>query len=246
MHEDQKRQRRQRRRRRIPKKRHFRVIPLNPAYYSRRPRYARVALVSWENGKQIAYRFDHLTKHELDDFWKMGDSEKRHFLKRNCNRHHRKPRCQDGETSPDNLSYVDIFSHVQYNYLVKEVACWCDCQIQDVFTRDISHFLRVFYQEMRVIMSNPDSDRIVGLPHALKKRKNIKQFRRRFLLGIARWSGVAISEVSINHVHRFIRYLYFPLKRLAFDCESGKLKTLSEFVKVLNAVWLPRDEPIRL
>lgn len=222
------------------------VIPLNPAYYCRIPRYARVALVHWENGRKIAYRFDHLAKHELDDFWRMGGAEKRHFLKHNCNKHHRKPRCQGGQTFPDNISHVDIFSHVQYNHLVKEVACWRDCQIQEVFTHDILRFLRTFYHELRSVMSNPDSDRIVGLSNALKRHKNIRHFNRRFLIGVSRWSGIDVNEISISHVHRFIKYMYSPLKRLAFDCESGKMKTLSEFVKVLNAVWLPRNEPIRL
>lgn len=244
-YEKQTRQR-QKKRRRIPKVHRFEVTPLNPAYFSRKPKHARVAMVNWENGRRIIYRFDHLTKHELDDFWRMSDSEKRRFFKTECNKHHRKPRCQNGETTNDNLSYVDIHSHVQYNYLVKEVACWKNCWIKQVESRDIARFLKVFYQELRTIATNPATDRIVGLHRVLKKHNNMRSFSNRFLVGVSKWSGMERSELELVHVHKFIRRMYFPIRRLAFDCESGRLRALSEFVRVLNAVWIPKTEPIVL
>ena len=98
-----------------PNSREIRIYPGVP---KRKP-LPRVAIVDRGGKNKVRYLLEYLTISELQSFWDANNQQKLEFLKSKFNRHHRKPRCQDGKTSPGNMSFVDIESHITYNFFIK-------------------------------------------------------------------------------------------------------------------------------
>lgn len=207
---------------------------------------ARTALVYWRGkGEPLLYRLDHLDSHELKRFWKMDPIEKAEYLRTKFNRHHRRPGCQKGKTTRDNLSHVDICSHVCYNGLISVVACWSGVPIEKVFTQDTENFLRRVYPHLRNLMSRNDNQRLKGL-EVVTNQKNLSDVSRTLIVNVAKWAKVKPKAVHVMDVCRFLERIYGPIKRLALDHDSRKLKTLTELFRTLNEIWLPVDEQIEL
>lgn len=221
----------------------FRVYPVTQLDW-KNP--ARIALVYWRGrGEPIEYRLDHLDNHEIRSFWSMDYAQKAEYLRGKFNRHHRRPRCQKGPTIRENLSQVDIHSHTCYNKLISAVACWAGITIEKVKTADISKFLRKVYPHLKRIMSHEDTEKLKGIDTVIDQR-HLKDLSPVLIVAVARWSKVRSQSVHFRDVCRFLEYMYPALKRLAFDYVAGKLKTLAEFFKILNEIWLPIDEQIKI
>lgn len=208
---------------------------------------ARTAWVYWPGrGAPLLYRLDYLDSYELRNFWQMDYKSKAEYLRINFNRHHKRPRCQDGPTTPENLSYVDIFSHnTCYNGLISVVAYWCGKPVKKVFTADIERFLRKVYPHLKNLMSRKNSRKLKGF-EAVIDQKNLKSVHRVLIVNIAKWAKVDSHSVHVSDVRRFLNYIYVPIKRLALDHESRRLRTLPELFRMLNEIWLPADDQIDL
>jgi hypothetical protein len=102
---------------------------------------ARVAIVEYPSGSSKIYWLIHLPAYEVLAFWQSKDSEKIKFLKKRCNRHHRKEK-QRGGTGGKNLSNVDIYSHGMYHNLISLVAKTSRVSAKNVQTENIQKFLR--------------------------------------------------------------------------------------------------------
>jgi hypothetical protein len=207
---------------------------------------ARTAWVYWPGkGEPLLYRLDFLDNHELRNFWHMDHDQKAEYLSSKFNRHHRRPRCQRGPTVKGNLSQVDICSHNCYNKIISAVACWKGVPNEKVFTKDISNFLRRVYPHLKKLMSRSESEKLKGMD-AVIDQKNLKVLNPAFIVSVARWSKIRPQAVHVLDVSRFLEYMYAPIKRLALDHDSDKLKTLEELFKILNDIWLPTDEQIKI
>ncbi len=226
------------------KKRHsFVVFPYSHVDWQR---LARMAWVYWPGrGEPLLYRLDFLDNHELRTFWSMDNEQKADYLSSKFNRHHRRPRCQKGPTTQENLSQVDIYSHVCYNKLISAIACWSGISIERVVTADIAKFLRKVYPPLKKLMSRSDDEKLKGVG-AVVDQKNLKELSPIFIVSVARWSRIKPQSVHVLNVSLFLEFMYAPIRRLALDHDSGRLKTQVEFFKILNDIWLPKDEQIRL
>jgi hypothetical protein len=203
----------------------------------------RVAMVYWGKGSPKEYRLDYLDPHELRSFWRMSKSEMAEYLRKFFNRHHRKPRCQKGVTEISNLSYVDIVSHVSYNSLICVVGRWTSLSVEIVKTVHIESFLRQFYLQLEKVFT--ESGKVKTL-EAVINPKNINNLGPHLLSNIAKWAGVDSTELHVSHVIRFFEKIYPPLRRLAYEHDHRRFKTMYHFMKSLNEVWLPKDEQINL
>ncbi len=206
----------------------------------------RVALVYWGSGPPKEYRLDHLSNFEVRRFWVMSKQEQSLYLRTSFNRHHRKPRCQKGPTTVENLSYVDMDSHISYNKFISVVAKWSLVPIEKVLTAHIRAFLgRVYPSFERIVTYNGAQSKIKSLEFLLHK-KTLDDFTPYFLRNIARWAGIEQGSIHMSDVRRFIEQVYPCLKRLATDHTESKLLSLNNFAVVLNEIWLPVNEPIFL
>lgn len=206
----------------------------------------RIALVYWGSGVPKEYRLDHLSNFEVRRFWAMSKQEKSLYLRTAFNRHHRKPRCQKGPTTIENISNVDIDSHISYNKFISVVSKWSLVPIEKVLTIHIRAFLGKVYQSFeRLVTYNGTNSKIKSLEFTLHK-KTLNDFTPYFLRNVARWAGVEFSTLHMSDVRRFMEQVYPSLKRLATDHNESKLLSLNNFAAVLNEIWLPADEPIFL
>ena len=204
----------------------------------------RVADVIWGRRKAKKYRFDHFVNTELEHFWKLDDCEKQVYIKENFDEHHRRPRCQNGPSNADNLSYVDIVSHRQFNKIVETVAKWSGVDIKKVYTKDIASFLWRAYPTLEKLFLHPTTRRLKSLEIVLHE-DNIDYVSRSFIFRIvAPWAGLNSNLVQIRDIRNFVRQIYPPIKRLAYDHESDELRRVHSFANVLNMIWLPKDDQI--
>lgn len=208
---------------------------------------ARVAIVHWGRAEPKEYRLDHLSDSEVKRFWAMTKREKSEYLRKNFNRHHRRPRCQNGPTIIDNLSYVDIVSHnIYYNRLISIVARWESVSIEKVLTTHIRAFLGKVYPSFEQIVTYDGThSKIKSLEFTLHK-KTLDDFTPNFLRSVARWASIEYDRLHMSDVRRFVEQIYPVFKRLATDHNEGRLHNLHGFALVLNEIWLPIDEPIYL
>ena len=234
--------RRERRKKRRQPDREFQVFP--SVEIEKGDKLPRIAIVDWGRGRSRKYRLEHLTHSELHRFWRMNNAEKAVYLKEAFNRHHRKPRCQKGPTEPDNLSYVDIVSHKNYNELIFVVAKWSSLSVERVHTVNISKFLLRLYPHLEKLFTNRSNGRLRSLEDVMNG-KNLVRLSPSFVANVAKWSGISFGKVRASHIRRFISHIYPPLKRLAFDHEANRLKNLTAFTRLLNKIWLPQDEQIK-
>lgn len=226
------------------KQRAFRVYPVGLFDKNNLPN---VALVyRGGGGEPRHYRLDFLSPSELKSFWHSTYVEKENFLNFECNCHHRRPRCQKGLTILSNLSYVDKYSHDCYNKLISAVARWSKTPLKRVTTKKIEEFLRKIYRQLKWLMSYSDTEKVRSLESTLNQRNIGHNLNERLISNIAKWSDVETRALHVMDVCKFFEYMYPVLIRLAIDYESGKLKTLVEFFRVLNKIWLPIDEQIKL
>jgi hypothetical protein len=221
----------------------FAVYPSAPIDWNRP---ARFAVVDRGRGRIQKYYFDHLSNYEIRNFWKMNMLEKAEFLDNFFDRHHRIPRCQKGKTVPENLSHVEKVAHVEYNRLIFVVSRWSSLfDIESVKTEHISRFLRQLYPSLLRIYMHQSNCKMKSLED-VTRRKDYENASRFLTLHVARWSGLRYKEVKAGDICYFLEYLYPVIKKLAIDHDNGKLMHLHGFVKVLNKVWLPINEPIFL
>ena len=206
----------------------------------------RVALVFWGSGAPREYRLDHLSNFEVRRFWAMSKQDQSLYLRTAFNRHHRKPRCQNGPTTVENLSNVDIDSHIFYNKFISVVSKWSFVPIEKVLTVHIRAFLGKVYPSFeRLVTYNGTHSKIKSLEFTLHK-KTLDDFAPYFLRNVSRWAGVDYNSLHMSDVRRFMEQIYPSLKRLATDHSESKLLNLNNFAVVLNEIWLPLDEPITI
>ncbi len=224
------------------KKREIKIFPLYKITWSHLPR---VAMVQWGRGGVRQYRLDFLSNYDLRNFWHMSLSEKVEYLDKFFDRHHRKPRCQKGQTVASNLSYVDRLSHVRYNAFISVVAKWSGLgrDVERVLTEHIDHFLRKVYPSLDRLFTHQKTHKLRSLESILNK-KGLGDFSSLIIGATARWANVRSDAVHMADVRRFIESVYPPLKRLALDHELNKLRSPKSFAKTLNKIWLPVNEPI--
>jgi hypothetical protein len=222
------------------KKRAFRVFPSDTLNWNKP---SRSAIVDWGKGEIKEYKLDYLSNYELRHFWRMENSDKADYLCKYFNRHHRKPRCQKGLTENSNLSYVDIESHIGYNRLISVVARWSNLSIEMVQTEHLAKFLRKVYPSLERRMTNPVTFKLRSLENLLE-RKNLDDISPFFIANVAKWTGLEFESVLLSDVRHFLEYIYHPIKRLAYDHDLGRLKSLVGFIKTLNKIWLPIDDQI--
>ena len=204
----------------------------------------RVAEVIWGRRKAKEYHFDHFVNTELEHFWKLDDRKKQDYIKANFDEHHRRPRCQSGPSNADNLSYVDIVSHRQFNKIVETVAKWRGLDIKKVYTKDIASFLWNAYPTLEKLFLHPITRRLKSLEIVLHE-DNIDCVSRAFVFRIvAPWAGLNSNMVQLRDIRNFLRQIYPPIKRLAYDHESDELRRVQSFATVLNTIWLPKDDQI--
>lgn len=203
---------------------------------------ARRAIVYWGRGGQKEYRLDHLSNNELRIFWALNDVDKAAYLKKNFNQHHRLPRCQNGPTERWNLSQVDIVSHQSYNSLISVVARWSGVRIEMVKTKHIAAFLLRIYPTLEKLITHSDTKKLKSLEDVVS-RKNLEGLSSFFISRVvARWACVELSAVQFSDIRHFLEHIYPPIKRLAFDHELDRLRTINSFVKILNEIWLPMHQ----
>lgn len=80
------------------------------------------------------------------------------------NFHHRRPRCQEGKTSVENLSRVDIVSHERYNMLVGLTANVFGIPIEEVRTADLAKVFNAVYLIASRLMVDPATKKLKALP----------------------------------------------------------------------------------
>ena len=220
----------------------FSVIPLYPINWNNPPRRA---LVDWGKGGVKLYHLEYLSNLEVKIFWQMDDSAKAEFIRKRFNRHHRRPRCQKGPTKPENLSYVDIVSHESYNRLISFISRWSGISIEEVQTEHLSRFLRKVYPSLVRLIIHKDTRKMRSLEDVLN-RKNLYNLSPFFIHNVAGWSGLEFDMTQLVDVRRYISFIYPAIKRLAYDHKDGKFRSFSNFVRLLNTIWLPIDEQIVL
>jgi hypothetical protein len=220
----------------IKRKIDFDVYPVMKINFSHPPR---LAMVYWGKGRPKEYRLDYLSNLELKTFWQMSKLEKAEYLAKLFNRHHRLPRCQDGITEPSNLSYVDIVSHVSYNCLISITARWSSLPVEKVRTTHLEQFLHQFYQSFEKLFV---CDEKVKRIESVLFDVNMSDLSPHFIGNIARWAHLDYKFVHVSNVHLFIERIYPPIRRLAYDYQNDKLRSLATFIGSLNQIWLPRDE----
>ena len=219
----------------------FAVYPLAKVNLGHPPR---IAMVYWGKGRPKEYRLDFLDLHEVKAFWQMSRVDMAKYLKIFFNRHHRKPRCQKGPTEPLNLSYVDAFSHTNYNWLIGIVARWSNfSSVEEVRTIHNEQFLKQFYPTLERMFTH--NGKIRSLESVLEI-KNMECLSQHLIGNIAKWAHVDYKHLHISNVHLFFERIYPPLRRLAYDHQHRKLKSLYSFSKILNEVWFPRDEQMNI
>ena len=213
-------------------------IRIYPGVPKRKP-LPRVAVVDRGGRNKVRYLLEYLKVSELQSFWNSNNSQKLEFLKSRFNRHHRKPRCQNGKTSPGNLSYVDIESHIMYNFFIGVVARYSNTSSERVRTNQVAGFLNHFYPIFNKLFIEREG--------GLRKIKTLVPSEY-FCLGeiVSRWAHVPQEEVHDSQREFFVGRMHSILGRLAVDHDTGILRSFEGFIGVLNDIWLPREEPIKI
>ena len=218
-----------------PNSREIRIYPGVP---KRKP-LPRVAIVDRGGKNKVRYLLEYLTISELQSFWDANNQQKLEFLKSKFNRHHRKPRCQDGKTSPGNMSFVDIESHITYNFFIGVVARYSNTCSEKVRTNQVANFLNHFYPIFNKLFIEREG--------GLRKIKTLVPHEYGCLLEIvSRWARTPVENVSYAQLEDFLRRMQSILGRLAVDHDTRMLRSFEGFIGVLNDIWLPREEPIKM
>jgi hypothetical protein len=226
------------------KKRRFQVFSVNE---NDKAFLSRVALVHWGESKEpLRYMFHHLTLAELKGFWWSTYAERKAFIVSECDRHHRLPGCQGGETVPENLSYVDKKSHCCYNQLISAVARWARIPVKKVRTKHTEEFLRNSYRHLKWLFSCSDTEKFRSIDSSLSHGNVDQNLNETLKTVIAKWSRAEFTALHVSDVHRFLEYMHPVIKRLALNHETNTLKTPLEFFRILNMIWLPVGEQIKL
>ena len=232
------------RRERRKKSKHntFAVYPSAPIDWNKP---ARFAVIDRGRGRIQKYYFDHLSNYEVRNFWKMTKLEKAEFLDNFFDRHHRIPRCQKGQTVPENLSYVEKVAHIAYNRLIFIVSRWSGLSIESVKTEHVGRFLRLLFPSLLRIYMHQSNCKMKSLEE-VTRRRDYENASRFLTFHVAKWAGLKYKEVKAGDICQFLEYLHPVIKKLAVDHEHGTIMHLHGFMKVLNKVWLPINEPIFL
>lgn len=214
-------------------------VRIYPGIPKRKP-LPRVAIVDRGDKNKTHYLLEYLTDSELQTFWDSNNQQKLEFLKSKFNRHHRKPRCQGGKTSVGNLSFVDIESHTMYNLLIGVVARYSGTSDEKVRTNQVANFLNHFYP----FFCNKLFIERQGGP---RKVETLVLSECGHLLGVvSRWAHTSVENVTCVHLEGFLKRMYLILGRLAVDHDTRMLRSFEDFIRMLNDIWLPREEPIKI
>lgn len=198
----------------------------------------RVVIMEFIGGEKLIYRMEHLPKDVVYVFWHMSAFEQYMFLSTKFNHHHRRPRCQAGESEDGNLSLVPMVAHNSYNAMVSVVAKHNDVDIKEVRTCHMADFLLPIF----FIFNNAEysGQKLIDI-------RGVRGERYRWLKkAAAKYLGKRPHKVKKEDMMFFLSKVLPHFMRLALDHDKNQILCLEDFVQIMNEVWMPPDEPLRL
>jgi len=130
--------------------------------------------------------------------------------------------------------------------LISAVARWAKIPVKKVRTKHTEEFLRKSYRHLKWLFSCGDTEKFRSIDSSLSHGNVDQNLNETLKTVIAKWSRVEVTALHVSDVHRFLEYMHPVIKRLALNHETNTLKTPLEFFRILNMIWLPVGEQIKL